>query len=237
MTQGLRVKVGKIRSLVDDQDLVSQNRRLLIETATKLFRTKGYHNTSTRDIALKAGMSVGSIYQYILEKEDLIVLILSSVVEIYEKTIYPLAEGEGGAGERLWDAVEVYYRTLDDHHAKTDVLYHNFSEFDSSTKRFLSEIEERVSGIIRTILDQGVADGDFKPVNTAFVAHNIVSMGHMWALKRGRFRDIMSIDQYIAEQHGHLAAALFLESAGGKPAAPAKASRRRKTKGALAGAP
>lgn len=204
MTQSLRVKVGKIRSLVDDQDLVSQNRRLLIETATKLFRAKGYHNTSTRDIALKAGISVGSIYQYILKKEDLVVLILSSVVEIYDKTIYPLAQGEGRAKDRLWDAVAVYYRTLDDHHAKTDVLYHNFSEFDATTKRFLGEIEERVSGIIKTILDQGVADGDFKPVNTTFAAHNIVSMGHMWALKRGRFRDVMTIDQYIAEQHRHL---------------------------------
>lgn len=217
MTQSLKVKVKKIRSLVDDQDLVLHNRRLLIDTATKLFRAKGYHNTSTREIALKAGISVGSIYQYILRKEDLIVLILSSVVEIYEKTIYPLADGRGNARERLWAAVDVYYRTLDEHHAKTDVLYHNFSEFDSSTKRFLGEIEERVSTIVRTILEQGVADGDFLPVNTAFVAHNITSMGHMWALKRGRFRDVMTVADYIAEQQAHLAAVLLPgEAAGSK---------------------
>ena len=224
MTQSLRIKVGKIRSLVDDQDLVSQNRRLLIETATKLFRAKGYHNTSTRDIALKAGISVGSIYQYILKKEDLVVLILSSVVEIYEKAIYPLAQRKGRARDRLWDAVAVYYRTLDDHHAKTDVLYHNFSEFDATTKRFLAEIEERVSGIIKTILEQGVADGDFKPVNTSFATHNIVSMGHMWALKRGRFRDVMTIDQYIMEQLRHLELTLLQERDGTTVRLPASAN-------------
>ena len=209
MAQSLRAKVGKIRSLVEDQVLVSRNRLVLIETATRLFRAKGYHNTSTRDIAQKAGMSVGSIYQYILKKEDLIVLILSSVVEIYESRIFSLAHAEGSARQRLWDAVTVYYRTLDEHHAKTDVLYHNFSEFEPATQRFLVELEDRVSGIIRTLLDQGVADGEFAPVNTIFAAHNIVSMGHMWALKRGRFKSVITIDQYIEEQQRHMAETLL----------------------------
>jgi hypothetical protein len=50
----------------------------------------------------------------------------------------------------------------------------------------------------------GVAEGDFMPVDTYLIAHNIVSLGHMWALKRGRFRNLLTIDQYIAEQQRYL---------------------------------
>lgn len=209
MARDLHGKVKRIRSLVDDPDLVAQNRAILIDTASKLFRANGFHSTSTRDIALHAGFSNGAIYQYILKKEDLIVLILSTVVETYEQKIYPLADSEGSPRDRLWKAVDAYYRTLDEHHAKTDLLYHNFSGFEPSTKSFLNDLEERVTSIFRTILVQGVKDGEFKPVNVVFVAHNIVSMAHMWALKRGRFRDVMSIDEYIAEQRRHLEAVLL----------------------------
>jgi TetR/AcrR family transcriptional regulator, cholesterol catabolism regulator len=208
MSQHLRREVRKIRVLVDDAELVVANRRKLIDAATDLFRVKGFDNTSTKDIAEKAGISVGAIYQYILKKEDLVVLILSSVVEIYEQTVYPLAAAPGSAQSRLWRAVDVYYRTLDEHHAKTDVLYHNFSGFDPSTKSFLSQIEERISGIFTAIIEQGVTCGEFAAVNATFVAHNITSMAHMWALKRGRLRRRMSIDEYISNQLMQLDAVL-----------------------------
>lgn len=200
MTQNIQGKVKKIRTLVEDPDLIANNRRMLIETATKLFRVKGFHSTSTRDIAVKAGISVGAIYQYILTKEDLIVLILNSVVEIYEKTIYPLADTDQSVRERLRSAVDIYYRTINAHHEKTDVLYHNFSGFNHNTKSFLAEIEMRIRLIFEKIIDQGITDGSFARVNSVFIAHNIVSMAHMWALKRGRFRNVMTIDDYISEQ-------------------------------------
>jgi TetR/AcrR family transcriptional regulator, cholesterol catabolism regulator len=209
VAHNIQGKVRKIRTLVEDPDLIANNRRILIETATKLFRVKGFHNTSTRDIAVKAGISVGAIYQYILTKEDLIVLILNSVVEIYEKTIYPLADTDQPVKERLHSAVEIYYRTINAHHEKTDVLYHNFSGFNHNTKNFLAEIEMRVRSIFVKIVEQGIADGSFITVNTVFVAHNIVSMGHMWALKRGRFRNLMTIDDYIFDQLKFLDAILI----------------------------
>ena len=197
-----------IRALVEDRDLVASHRRHLVKTTTALLRKKGYHNTSTRDIAAAAGMSVGAVYQYIQHKEDLMLLILQSLVDIYEQRVYPLAEKGERARERLWAAVDHYYRTLDEHHDKADVLYHQFSVLGGETKRRFSAIEEKVHAIMKAILDQGVAEGEFAEVNTFVVAHNIVSLGHMWALKRRRFRNIMSIDQYIAEQQRCLASIL-----------------------------
>jgi AcrR family transcriptional regulator len=206
--------VEQIRTLVDDRDLVSSNRHLLADTATRLFRAKGYHKTSTRDIATEAGMSVGAIYQYIRHKEDLVVLILQSFFEIYQKRIGSLVDAPGSATVRLHKVVDIYYRLLDEHHAKTDVLYHNFSGLGAQARNYLVDIEENVTGLMRRLLEQGIAEGAFRPVNTHFLAHNIVSMGHMWALKRRRFRNIMTLDDYIREQQTYLDMALKQSAAG-----------------------
>src|SRR4030081_1846270 len=41
--------------------------------ALRLFKEKGYHATSMRDIANAVGMNKGSLYSYIRSKEDLLI--------------------------------------------------------------------------------------------------------------------------------------------------------------------
>jgi TetR/AcrR family transcriptional regulator, cholesterol catabolism regulator len=199
LTQNLNADVRKMRALVDDPELVALNRLRLVEVATHLFRTKGFHQTSTRDIATAADMSVGAIYQYIQHKEDLLLLILQSVVEIYEARVYPFVNGQGSPRDRLFKAMDVYYHTLDEHHAKTQVLYHEFSGLEGTAREYMNKVEATVGKVIEQLLNQGISAGEFAPVDALFTAHVIVSLGHMWALKRWRFRGIMTIDAYIAE--------------------------------------
>src|ERR671928_696933 len=41
--------------------------------ALRLFKEKGYHATSMRDIASEVGINKGSLYSYIRSKEDLLI--------------------------------------------------------------------------------------------------------------------------------------------------------------------
>ncbi len=47
-------------------------RRLIIETAAECFIDKGFHQTSIRDIASRAGISLGNLYNHFESKADLI---------------------------------------------------------------------------------------------------------------------------------------------------------------------
>ena len=49
-----------------------QTRRLIVETALRLFRERGYEATTMRAIATEAGVSVGNAYYYFASKEALI---------------------------------------------------------------------------------------------------------------------------------------------------------------------
>ena len=48
---------------------------VLRDTAANLFAGKGFHETTMRDIAKRAGMLPGSIYYHFLSKEDLLVAV------------------------------------------------------------------------------------------------------------------------------------------------------------------
>src|SRR5215470_8761952 len=49
-----------------------QTRQLIIETALRMFRERGYAETTMRAIAGEAGVSVGNAYYYFRSKEHLI---------------------------------------------------------------------------------------------------------------------------------------------------------------------
>jgi AcrR family transcriptional regulator len=60
-------------------------RQRILDTALQLFATKGYEETSMRDIAAAAGCSLGLTYRYFASKEDL-------VLELYRWLVLQLEE-------------------------------------------------------------------------------------------------------------------------------------------------
>lgn len=53
----------------------------LLDVATKLFSEKGFERTTTNEIAARAGMSIGSLYQYFRNKEAIVVALMDRYVD------------------------------------------------------------------------------------------------------------------------------------------------------------
>ncbi|WP_074118470.1 TetR/AcrR family transcriptional regulator [Bradyrhizobium sp. AS23.2] len=62
------------------RELPDERRQVLISEAARLFGSKGYENTSMRDIAAVVGILPGSLYHYFPSKEDLFVAVYSFAV-------------------------------------------------------------------------------------------------------------------------------------------------------------
>lgn len=54
-------------------------RRRIVEAATELFQEKGFDDTTTAEIATKAGIGAGTLYLYVDSKEDLLVSVFETV--------------------------------------------------------------------------------------------------------------------------------------------------------------
>ncbi|RJS92923.1 TetR/AcrR family transcriptional regulator [Salinisphaera sp. Q1T1-3] len=72
------------------------------QAAKKLFFTQGYDATTLRQIAFEAGFKVGSLYNHIDSKEDLLLQIMGSVIDdLNERVREAVAAAEGDTIERL----------------------------------------------------------------------------------------------------------------------------------------
>jgi TetR/AcrR family transcriptional regulator, cholesterol catabolism regulator len=191
-------------STVEDPVLVKKNQQRLIEAATRLFRKNSYHATSIGDVAKEARMSVGGVYLYIETKSDLLLLIFNEVVEIYKSRIYLINELPGTALDKVHRAIKEYYIVLDEHHAKTEIMYHEFGALDPSARPYLVQVEKELEDTIFRIVKKGVSDGEFDNVDPRVFARNMLWLGHMWALNRGRVRDNMTIARFIKQQTEYL---------------------------------
>jgi AcrR family transcriptional regulator len=202
----LNQRVSQIRSSISDgrDDLVRENRRKIANSAARLFRKKGFHKTAIRDIAVEMGVSQGHIYQYISRKEDILLLMLEMAVDDYNAKLFCILDEDSPADARLVRAIETYYRIIDRHRDKTSVLYNHTSSLDTKDRKLFDMVEVDVTNFFKTILDEGIQAGTFEKVDTFLLAYNIVSLGHMWALKYHRFKGVMSLDEYVAQQTGYV---------------------------------
>ena len=108
---------------MEDEALVQKNHKILIDTATKLFAKEGFHNTTIRQIVKASGIGIGSIYQYVKNKEEILVLILEYILKQYEFRLTRALAFDDTPRKRLRIGIETYYRIVDREHDKITLAY------------------------------------------------------------------------------------------------------------------
>lgn len=89
---GNKKKVTNVAmSRVKNQELVLKMQLHIAKKASKLFIKKGYHKTSIRDLSDATGMAVGSLYNYIQQKEDVLCL----VFDVFHRSLREYLEKQG----------------------------------------------------------------------------------------------------------------------------------------------
>jgi AcrR family transcriptional regulator len=63
--------------------LVENRHQQIVDGACRVFFKKGYHPTTTREIASACGMSIGQLYHYISCKEDVLYLVLKHMQDVW----------------------------------------------------------------------------------------------------------------------------------------------------------
>ena len=81
----------QVQARVKDQRLIGEKRRQIIEGAIQVFKRKGYHKATVREIAREAGISLGSIYDYVNSKDDILFLFFEDYVTTFFKKVRPRA--------------------------------------------------------------------------------------------------------------------------------------------------
>ncbi|MDQ1030536.1 AcrR family transcriptional regulator [Streptomyces umbrinus] len=135
-------------------------RRLLV-AAVEAFAERGYHATTTRDIAGRAGMSPAALYIHYKTKEELLHRISRIGHEKALEILRTAAQGEGGAAERLADAVSSFVRWHAGGRTTARVVQYELDSLGPDARAEIIALRRQVDAEVRGIIQDGVAAGDF----------------------------------------------------------------------------
>ncbi|MCX4573960.1 TetR/AcrR family transcriptional regulator [Streptomyces sp. NBC_01571] len=135
-------------------------RRLLI-AAVEAFAERGYHATTTRDIAGRAGMSPAALYIHYKTKEELLHRISRIGHDKALAIVRTAADGEGAAAERLTDAVRSFVRWHAGQHTTARVVQYELDALGPEARAEIIALRRQTDAAVRGIIEDGVAAGDF----------------------------------------------------------------------------
>lgn len=189
-------------SNIQNEALRDRRWRQIVEAAVPLFTRQGFHQTTTRQMARAVGLSIGTLYEYVRTKEDVLLLTCHYVHSDLEGALRDALKAEGTAAARLEHAIRAFIAIVD---RLQDYIVFTYAESKSlgpGRINVLLEREEAIAGIFAELLREGADHGEFQLAETevALTAHTITVLGHMWAFRRWALRKHYTLQQYTDAQ-------------------------------------
>jgi TetR/AcrR family transcriptional regulator, cholesterol catabolism regulator len=194
----MRKAVAKIRAKTENRELVADRRAQFVAAAIKLFGERGYHSTTIRDIAERAGVSIGLLYHYFEQKEDLLFMALIEVLESYRRQIPLALEGVKDPLGRFCAAVRAYCRVNDATVDATVLAYRETKSLGRQRRELIKQMERETNELIAACIKDCIVAKVFHPkVDIELFTYQIVMFSHAWALKAWQFRRRMTVNEYV----------------------------------------
>ncbi|MBB5958382.1 AcrR family transcriptional regulator [Saccharothrix tamanrassetensis] len=133
-------------------------RRMLIAAAAA-FAGRGYHATTTRDIAARAGMSPAAVYIHYRSKEELLFQI-SRIGHAISLEVLTSVDGPDPVA-RLAAAVSAFASWHAEHHTTARVVQYELSALTPPHLAEVVELRRQIEAAVRGMIEDGVAAGVF----------------------------------------------------------------------------
>jgi TetR/AcrR family transcriptional regulator, cholesterol catabolism regulator len=211
-------RVKSIPSMVKNPRLVERRRRQIVLGACRLFIEKGFHKTTTREIAKACGLSIGTMYEYIQSKEDVLYLVCEYIHDELESRLKEAVVDTDSGRESLAKAVAQHFRVMGEMSDYVLLIYQETKSLPQEAMRYVLSKEEAITGIFEKILRKGIRDGTLRldPSAAKLMAHNIMVMGQMWTFRRWALAKQYSLEEYTRYQTAWLLHDLTMEDTGGR---------------------
>lgn len=176
-------------------------RAQIVEAAARLMEQHGFHAMSVNALAREAGISVGTVYQYVQRKEDVLLLVFRDIFEAYGEAMPAAMADIEDPIERLAAGMRAYCSVVDRRRAATLLAYRESQTLDEADLKRVMGLELETTGLLAACLSEAIAAGVvIEGVDVDVASYDLVMLAHMWALKHWHFGARLTLEQYADEQ-------------------------------------
>lgn len=142
----------------------------ILDAALEKFSSKGYHDTRMDEIVDESGTSKGAIYFHFPNKERLFLALVDQFADLLERRVRSAVEEEEAGIRRVQAGLHACLETFGKYRRPAKLLLVQAVGLGSSFELKRLEVNDRFTGLIQDWLDDAVAVGDIRPVDTDVVA-------------------------------------------------------------------
>ncbi len=196
------MKKRQIHASVKDERLIEKRRDQMIKGAVSLFKVKGFHRTTTREIAKEAGFSIGTLYEYIRTKEDVLYLVCDRIYDQVGERLQQELDMKRGNLESLKSAIRYYFRVMDEMQDEVLVMYQEAKSLSKDALPYVLNKELAMVAMFEQVIRNCMTaeDIEMREQQIQLIAHNIFVQGQMWGFRRWVLHRHFELDAYIEGQ-------------------------------------
>lgn len=200
-----------IAAQVSDTGLVHERRAHIAQAAARVFRSKGFHAATIRDIAVEAGLSQGSLYNYVRTKDDILYLVHQDMTAAYARDVEHALQGVTEPRARLRAAIAAFVHSMRERRADIALIYQETHALGDESRRAVLAQTQAFIQRFGQLLDEARAAGMALPGAGKLAADIVTFLPVMLSLRAWRLRDLLPGEAAETELVGFLMRGLGIE--------------------------
>ncbi len=158
-----------------------QQRHAAIRSAAAVFADKGFHGSSTKDIAEKLGIKQGSLYYYFKSKEEALGEVCLFGIEDYVHRMKSIAASKQPFEAKLIATVTSHLTSYRERNEALKVYNDERLYLPEARRSRLKELGSRYRQQLEGIFEEGVKSGAVRSsIDCHFAAQAVIGMCNAW---------------------------------------------------------
>jgi AcrR family transcriptional regulator len=176
--------------------------RELLDHATRLFAERGYETTTLRDVADAVGVSRSALYHYVSSKEELLAMLVEQWSRGLADSLAALrARTDLSSEGKLRELADLMVRQRAESPDQFRVLDQAEPVLPEPLRTQHRQARRDVLAELSAVIEEGIATGDFKPLDPRIAAFSVLGMCNWvaWWYRPGSGYDVEPVARQITQ--------------------------------------
>lgn len=160
--------------LTDEE--IDRRRHEIFQSSVALIFKQGFAATSMQEIAQAAGVGKSTLYDYFPNKDHVLLFVFEEELEIMQEQAEVIAAQTIPSQEKLTKILEAHLEFLINNKNINREISLQASHLERLGQRRILKKRYAYQDLLRGIMEQGVQEGAFRPINPRLTVRLLISM-------------------------------------------------------------
>lgn len=153
-----------------------RRRKEIFDASVHLFLDKGFNETTMREIAQAAGVGKSTLYDYFKSKDEILVSYFENEIEIMTERAQEIVAQDLDVPKKLRKIMQMHLAYLVDNKNLYLKLTVEAQRLSLGSQQQIQSKRYGYQDMIRTLVEEGIKQEEFRPVNPLFAARSIITL-------------------------------------------------------------